>query len=240
MLRRSLVRCTNYRAQRLNHQFRAIGAIRNYSDDKPSRQIYDMYSEKLHIDELLTRQGRRPFEPLVDDPIIVKKFFVSKVEKEQMLYPEAVSKSKLDEINVIRQKVDEYFDDDISFDGNGISDSVHEEFKNLNLYGYNLPTKYGGSGYTQSELLVVAEPEGRNANVALALCAHRLACKNILDFGTIEQHAKYLPGLAKGDLVATVAYDEWNKDDLVNIKTNAEYDDDDDQWTLNGETMKAY
>lgn len=217
----------------------SLTPIRNTLDDqRPPRELYDMYAQKLYIDELLSKEGRRPFEATVEEPIIVKKFFVSEVDNQQLMYPEIVPRMKLEDLNAHAEMVLEYLDSNVSFDDEGFSDSMHEEFKKMNLYGYNVPTKFGGCEYNETELLFVSEPEGKYADIALSLIAHRIACKNINDHGSEAQRGKYLSKLANGDLIATTAFKEWNKDDLTSLKTKAEYDSDEKGWCLNGKFVR--
>lgn len=236
MLIRSVIRCLSF-SNRILGPLRSISLtpIRDTLDDqKPPRELYDMYTQKLYVDELLSKKGRRPFEATVEEPIIVKKFFVSEVDNQQLMYPEIVPRIKLEDLNAHAEKVCEYLDSNASFDDTGFSDSMHEEFKKLNLYGYNVPTKFGGCEYNETELLFVSEPEGKYADIALPLIAHRIACKNINDHGSEAQREKYLSKLANGNLIATTAFKEWNKDDLALLKTKAEYDSDGKGWYLNG------
>lgn len=236
MLSRCAIRC-------VSSSYRIIGPSRSISltpirytldDKRPPRELYDIYTQKLYIDELLSKEGRRPFEATVEEPIIVKKFFVSEVDNQQMMYPELIPRMKLEDLNAQAEKVFEYLINNASFDDKGFSDSMHEEFKKMNLYGYNVPTKFGGCEYNETELLFVSEPEGKYAEIALPLIAHRIACKNINEYGSNAQREKYLPKLANGDLIATTAFKEWNKDDLASLKTKAEFDSDEKGWCLNG------
>lgn len=98
-----------------------------------------------NVDDLFARDGQS-IKPLVEDPIIAKKFFISEVDKEQMLYPEVISKDELDTIINHNQMVSEYIETSIEYDGNGISRMVHDDFKQMGLYGYNVPKAYGGHG----------------------------------------------------------------------------------------------
>lgn len=185
------------------------------------------------VDDLFGKV-RRPIEPLVEDPIIVKKFFVSEVDSEQMLYPEVISRDELHDLIQLNQEITDYIETSIEFDGKGISNSVHEAFKQKGLYGYNVPQEFGGRGYIHTQTIMAGEAEAQNINVAIALNAHRLVCEAINEFGSVEQRSKYLPKLAKGELVATIAFQEWTREDMVANRTNAEYDVDKQQWRLNG------
>ena len=186
-----------------------------------------------NIDDLFKKK-RYPVQPLVDDPIIAKKFFVSEVSAEQMFYPEVLSKHEFDKLNGINKSVSEYVDSEIQFDGNGISEMNHEKFKQMGLYGYNIPKEFGGSGYKYTETILASEPEALNIAVSMIMNAHRLVCYAINKYGVPEQQSKYLPKLASGEMVATTAFQEWNKDDIVINKTVAQYDTNLKKWRLNG------
>lgn len=186
-----------------------------------------------NIDELFAK-NRRPIEPLIEEPIIVKKFFVSEVDSEQMLYPEVISKDELDSIIKINQDVSEFFATQIDFDDKGVSASIHETFVQSGLYGYNIPKEFGGRQFTYTELTLASEAESEQISAAMALNAHRLVCEAINQFGTDDQRKYYLPKLAKGELVATTAFQEWHRDDIATQRTTAEYDVDKKQWRLNG------
>lgn len=186
-----------------------------------------------NVDDLFGKD-RRPIEPLTEEPIIVKKFFVSEVDSEQMLYPEVISKDELDALIKQNQVVSEFFETNIQFDGKGYNNSVHESFKQMRLYGYNVPREFGGHGYIYTQTMMAGEAEGQNVNVAIALNAHRLVCEAINEFGTEDQKRKYLPNLAKGNLIATPAFQEWTREDIVASQTKVEYDINKKQWCLNG------
>lgn len=186
-----------------------------------------------NVDELFAK-NRPPIEPLIEDPIIVKKFFVSEVDSEQMLYPEVISKDELDSLIKINQDVSEFFATKLEFDCKGVTNPIHDTFKESGLYGYNVPKQYGGREFTYTELILASEAEAEQISAAMSLNSHRLVCKAIKEFGTAEQQTKYLPKLAKGDLVATTAFQEWNKGDVAAEGTTAEYDADTNQWRLNG------
>lgn len=236
MLRASVLRFIRIPNHDKIYRSISINAVNRDSvgDMKPSRQLYDMLTEKNYIDELLSKSGRKPFEATVEYPIIIKKFFLAEVEKDQMLYPEVVSQASYEKLKAIEKHVDGYFRQNIEFDGKGYTDSVHNSFKQMNLYGYNIPKGFGGMGYSLSEQILASEAEGRNVDVAMSLSSHRFVCEVINQYGTDEQRAKYLPLLAKGDLVATIAFDEWNVGDLKSVNTTAELEDEDEEWSING------
>lgn len=186
-----------------------------------------------NIDDLFGKK-HSPVKPLIENPIIVKKFFVSEINSEQMLYPEVISKHEFDKLNDTNKYVSDYIDTELQFDGKGISVRNHDKFRQMGLYGYNVPKELGGSGHTYTETIMASEPETQNIAVAMVMNGHRLVCHAIKDYGNADQQAKYLPKLASGELVATTAFQEWNKNDIAKSKTVAQYDVGKKQWHLNG------
>ena len=78
----------------------------------------------------------------------------------------------------------------------------------MGLLGAVIPEVYGGVGLSELELGVISEEFGR-ANVALPFFSSVvLAADAILLAGSETQKAKWLPGLASGETVATFAYAE--------------------------------
>lgn len=186
-----------------------------------------------NVDELFAKD-RRPIEALIEHPIIAKKFFVSEVDSEQMLYPEVISKDETDVLFKINQDVSEFFATQIDFDEKGITSSIHDTFRESGLYGYNVPKEFGGREFCYTEVILASEAEAEEISAAMALNSHRLVCEVINEYGTEEQRATYLPKLAKGDLIATIAFQEWSRDDVATKQTIAEFDADKNQWRLNG------
>lgn len=186
-----------------------------------------------NVDDLFGKI-RRPIEPLVEDPIIAKKFFVSEVDSQQMLYPEVLSKDEMDAILKSKRDITAYIESSIDYDEKGISKTVHDSFKQMGLFGYNVPKEFGGKGFIYTELILSSEAESKNINIAIMLNAHRLVCEAINEYGTNEQRSKYLPKLANGELVATPALQEWTRNEIAANATTAEYDADKKQWRLNG------
>lgn len=188
---------------------------------------------RQNIDELFGKD-RHAIESLIEDPIIVKKFFVSEFDSEQMLYPEVLSKDELDRAIKINDDVSQFIDTCIQFDDKGISQSTNDIFKASGLYGYNIPKEFGGYEHTYTETMLVSEAEARNINVAMVLNAHRLVCDAINEYGTDKQRNQYLPLLGRGDLIGTTAFQESHRDDIAANQTTAIYDGDKRQWQLNG------
>jgi len=106
----------------------------------------------------------------------------------------------------------------------------------LGLQGLAIPEEFGGSGYGFVELGIVLEEMGRSLLCAPFFSTVVLAATTLLQSGDDEAKRQYLPGIASGETIATVAFTEANgKWDDSGIETTASQDGD--NWKLTGEKM---
>jgi alkylation response protein AidB-like acyl-CoA dehydrogenase len=75
----------------------------------------------------------------------------------------------------------------------------------LDLQGLIVPEAYGGAGFGQVELGIVFEEMGRALVCAPFLSTIGLACNALLIGANEQAREEYLPGIAKGDLIVTMA-----------------------------------
>ena len=78
----------------------------------------------------------------------------------------------------------------------------------LGLQGLAVPEEYGGSGYTYVELVVVFEEMGRALLPAPYFSTVALAANALLSSGDDGAKKEYLPGIASGETIATLAFTE--------------------------------
>lgn len=104
----------------------------------------------------------------------------------------------------------------------------------LGINGIFTPEEYGGAGMGHVERAICIEEISRySAGLGIALMTHHLGMSPILDFGTEEQKAKYLPELCVGTKLCGLAVTEpGGGSDFTGQKTTAELIDG--QWVLNG------
>ncbi len=106
----------------------------------------------------------------------------------------------------------------------------------LGLQSLTIPEEFGGSGFTYVELLVVLEEMGAALLCAPFFSSVALAANALLTSGDDEAKKSYLPGIASGETIATLAITEDNgKWDLGGIECAAEQKGD--GWQLNGHKM---
>jgi len=80
----------------------------------------------------------------------------------------------------------------------------------MGLQGLIIPENYGGSGYGYVELGVVLEEMGKALLCAPFFSTVALAANTLLHAGSEDAKKAYLPGIASGETIATVAFTEEN------------------------------
>ena len=106
----------------------------------------------------------------------------------------------------------------------------------LGLQSLTIPEEFGGSGFTYVELLVVLEEMGAALLCAPFFSSVALAANALLTSGDDEAKKSYLPGIASGETIATLAITEDNgKWDFGGIELAATKKGD--GWVLDGHKM---
>ena len=92
---------------------------------------------------------------------------------------------------------------------NGFDAAVWSQMgEQMGLQGLAIPEAYGGSGYGYVELGVVLEEMGRALLCAPYFSTVVLAANTLIHSGDEAAKKKYLPGIASGETIATLAYTE--------------------------------
>jgi alkylation response protein AidB-like acyl-CoA dehydrogenase len=105
----------------------------------------------------------------------------------------------------------------------------------LGLLGVCIPEEYGGAGADYlSYILVIEEISRADAGVGVCLSVHTSAVTlPILTFGTDEQRSRFVPPLARGEVLGAFALTEPEAgSDAGSLRTAAEANGD--GWTING------
>ncbi|MFM7069243.1 MAG: acyl-CoA dehydrogenase family protein, partial [Actinomycetes bacterium] len=106
----------------------------------------------------------------------------------------------------------------------------------MGLQGLVVPEEFGGQGFGFVELVVVLEEMGRRLLCAPYFSTVVLAAQTLIHSGDDAAKAEYLPGIADGSTIATLAYTEpngrWDAEAVTMTATAAG-----DSWTLNGEKL---
>ena len=104
-----------------------------------------------------------------------------------------------------------------------------DQMKQIGIYGLAVPEEYGGSPVSMACYVLVTQELARGwMSLAGAMGGHTVVAKLLTLFGTDEQKKAYLPGMATGEIRATMALTEpGGGSDLQNMTTTAVPDGDD-------------
>jgi alkylation response protein AidB-like acyl-CoA dehydrogenase len=109
-----------------------------------------------------------------------------------------------------------------------------EQMKQIGIYGLAVPEEFGGTPVSMPCYVAVTEELARGwMSLAGAMGGHTVVAKLLTAFGTDDQKAAYLPGMATGELRATMALTEpGGGSDLQAMRTTAGIDAD--HYVVNG------
>jgi alkylation response protein AidB-like acyl-CoA dehydrogenase len=120
----------------------------------------------------------------------------------------------------------------------GFSRALWKEMAELGWVGILIPEAYGGAGMGLADLAVVLEALGRTLAPEPFLSTVLLAGQLLTRAGSEEQKQTWLPAIATGDKILTVAYQEArSRYDLNRVTTKAERQDA--NWSLSGEKVQV-
>jgi alkylation response protein AidB-like acyl-CoA dehydrogenase len=112
---------------------------------------------------------------------------------------------------------------------------LFEKLAELGLMGVCVPEEWGGAGADfLSYVLVLEELSRGDAGVGVTVAVHTSACTlPILRFGTDEQRSRFVPPLARGEVLGAFALTEPESgSDAGSLRTRAERDAD--EWVITG------
>src|SRR6266852_3369006 len=121
----------------------------------------------------------------------------------------------------------------------GVAVSVLRKAAELGLTAIVIPEKFGGMEMDLMSAMVVAEHMSRDGSYSGWHGAHSgIGTLPILYFGTEDQKQRYLPRLAKAEMVAAYALSEPHAgSDALAAKTRADLSPDGKHYILNGQKM---
>jgi acyl-CoA dehydrogenase family protein 9 len=140
-------------------------------------------------------------------------------------------------IHGVREMQETVIDSERIDEEEALPESVIRRSAELGLLALTIPTAYGGLGLSATAYAqVFGEISVADASLAVLVGVHcGLGSKAIVLFGTEEQKARYLPPLARGEMLAAYALTEPETgSDAQNIRTRAEPSADGGHWVLNG------
>ena len=88
----------------------------------------------------------------------------------------------------------------------GYSPEIWRKMADLGWMGLAIPEEYDGMGMSFQDLTIILEEMGKNILPGPFLCTLIEGAFPILDFGTEEQKREFLPKIASGELIFTMAH----------------------------------
>jgi alkylation response protein AidB-like acyl-CoA dehydrogenase len=119
-------------------------------------------------------------------------------------------------------------------DADGFSRTLWARFAEMGFTGVLVPEAQGGLGLGHVEAGVVMERIGRQLCASPLLASAIVAVTALREAGSAEQQQQWLPLLASGKAIATLAVDDTSKHQGQGFKTQARRVVDGDGWLLDG------
>jgi acyl-CoA dehydrogenase len=117
-----------------------------------------------------------------------------------------------------------------------IPEEILEESRKLGLFGLSIPKEYGGAGIGMVGKCAIYEELGKTSNAFTTIIGGHtgIGSVGIVELGNEEQKQRYLPPMARGEIIGAFALTEPTAGtDAANIKTRAVRKGD--RFVLNGQ-----
>jgi alkylation response protein AidB-like acyl-CoA dehydrogenase len=169
-------------------------------------------------------------------------FLIEETAPEDTFTPEDLSKEHL----AVGHMVDDFWANEVEPNlpairekKPGVALAVLRKSAELGLTGLAIPEEYGGMAMDLPLLMVVAEHMGRDGSYGGWHSAHTgIGTLPIVYFGNEQQKRKYLPKLAKVEMLAAYALTEpLSGSDALAARTRADLAPDGKHYILNGQKM---
>jgi alkylation response protein AidB-like acyl-CoA dehydrogenase len=106
-------------------------------------------------------------------------------------------------------------------DATGFSPALWQQFADMGFSGVLVPEAFGGMGLGYVEAGIVMEQIGHNLSASPFLASNVVATAALLHAGNPTQQALWLPRLASGAVIATLAVEEYTKHQPSHIAMSA-------------------
>ena len=149
-----------------------------------------------------------------------------------------------DDLEAVRAQTREYVEKEIvphagAWEDGGVPRSVLDDMGKLGFFGLRIPEEHGGIGLGSLASVMFAEELGRSTygGFTITVLVHTdLAVPYVLNFGSAEQKARWLPQFASGEVLTAIAVTEPDAgSDVAAIRTTARREGD--GFVINGTKM---
>ncbi len=166
-------------------------------------------------------------------------FLLAEVRPEQVFVPEELNEDHLQLKRMTKNFAEKEVApkiDALEHQEEGLMRKFLTQTGELGLLGLEVPEEFGGLALDKYATVVVGEEIPRAGSLAVSFAAHTgIGTLPIVYFGTPEQKAKYLPGLASGEKIAAYCLTEpGSGSDALGAKTTAVLNPEGTHYILNG------
>lgn len=106
----------------------------------------------------------------------------------------------------------------------GFDPAIYAEIAEMGWASVIVPEDHGGADFGYASLGLVLEQLGKTLVASPLLSSGLVGASALRLAGTAEQQARWLPGIADGSVIATLAVDEGARHDPLGIRLHAEVD----------------
>ncbi|KAH8372616.1 hypothetical protein KR009_001036 [Drosophila setifemur] len=214
-----------------NNQFLTRGQSRKATSTSLDSQHQDALASEGGRSESVEESAEEQLQLPTRNPL-AKNFFIGVVDKELLAYPEVIPRDEMSHLQNSLLPLKNYFGEARNLEQ---QKSAADAFRQLGLYGLNVPTDFEGRGYGWSASLIASEPDSTDTSLTLGLQAHRVVVDLLNEVGTALQRQRYLHDLSTGSLIATEAIYEYTPPEEDYFGTKAEFLPESGKWSLSGE-----
>lgn len=188
-------------------QFSSVNSFKRFasqtaaaSSNESNETNVEKKEEKLELDLKKFSLSPRLVAKQPALPPLIKEMFLGEIDEKYFPFLEVIEKEHVDKyFKERRAKAQEFLSQ--MEDG----EKIIQNLKSFGNLGFSVPQVYNGSGFDITELTLHTEIEANNLKVNSVLNSHRMVIQAIMEHGTEEQRSRYLPKLANGEIIGTVA-----------------------------------
>ncbi|KAL7300226.1 hypothetical protein TKK_0006865 [Trichogramma kaykai] len=211
------------------YQARKLTAQTNAKTAEPKSDLTkDFQTSKLPA-ALPKKPKREPF---------AKNLFIGEFDYNFLTYPEPQHVDRYNEFEELFSPIRAYLEslNPEEFE-DGIPPHVLQKLREFKIFGARISEDYQGINLLDSEYIKVLEAAGKVPTLGIFLLKQGVPAINLFNkYGTVEQKFKYLPKIATGQVIPTIAVTEKNSGPAAkHFMTTASLTLDDKQWVLDGE-----
>lgn len=204
---------------------------------------YNEYNtwRRPHMDDQQRRLAEELLFGVQKKPSFAKRLYFGEFNGEHILPFPTIPEEEKERLCSLNDQFESFADrhlDPAQIDKeSNIPEQVIRGLGKLGILGMTVPREYGGLGMTQHSYCKIAESIARRCgSTALFLNAHQsIGLKALLLFGTEEQRVRWLPVLARGELIAAFSLTEPNAgSDASGVETEAVFIPEKNVYRING------